>query len=243
MSSPPIPPAQQMIPQAKILSVLVGLPKTRLMPENNIIDMRTATWTSGIYKDPVAGKVWAGKNGLAGDGQEDPKNHGGPDNVLLAYDARHYPDLRTRLNHPHLQPGSFGENLSLEPLPLTSPEFTDETVCIGDIWKVRGAGLAEVILQVSQPRQPCWKLARRVGTPEVVKIAMETGWGGWYLRVLQEGYIAAGMTIELTERLHPEWPVREAVWLMYERKKDRARAQVLAQIPELSERWKRELIN
>lgn len=231
-----------MTQSGKLLSVLAGLPQARTMPEGVKIDLRTASWTSGIYKVRVEGPVWVGKNGLVGDGQADLKNHGGPDNVILAYDAEHYPEWRNWLRMPQLELGAFGENFAVA-------GFTDETVCIGDIWRVaawNGAASADaagegVLLQVSQPRQPCWKLARRIGTPEVVKLTMEKRWGGWYLRVLKEGYVAAGMTIERQARPHPEWPVRSAVWTMYERKKQREQAALLAALPEISERWKREL--
>ncbi|MEI8196880.1 MAG: MOSC domain-containing protein [Phycisphaerae bacterium] len=225
----------------KLLTVMAGLPQTRTMPEGVKIDLRTASWTSGIYKSPVSGPVWVGQNGLTGDGQADLNNHGGPYNDILAYDADHYPQWRDLLGLPQLELGAFGENFAVA-------GFTDETVCIGDIWRVgpgNGGDVAVeqgVLLQVSQPRQPCWKLARRIGTPEVVKITIEKGWGGWYLRVLKEGYVAAGMTIECVSRPHPEWPVRTAVWTMYERKKQREQAARLAVVPEISVRWRRELV-
>jgi MOSC domain-containing protein YiiM len=214
-----------------LVSVLVGMPQTRLMPETGKIDLRTASWTSGIYKTAASGPVWVGVGGMRGDGQADLKNHGGPDNVVLAYDTGHYAEWRAILNRPDLEWGSFGENFAVE-------GFSDDSVCIGDVWRVGD----EVELQVSQPRQPCWKLARRIGDPRVVKHTMERGWGGWYLRVLKEGQVQAGMSIERIARPHAEWPVRAAVWLMYERKKDRARAAVLAGLPELSARWKEEIL-
>lgn len=127
--------------------------------------------------------------------------------------------------------GMFGENFTVR-------GFTDETVCIGDVWRVGG----ELMLQVTQPRQPCFKLARRLRQPQIVKRVRETGWGGWYLRVLREGVVERGMGIELVERGRVEWTVARAVRVMYERKKEEGAARELAGVGELSVRWKRELV-
>jgi MOSC domain-containing protein YiiM len=132
---------------------------------------------------------------------------------------------------PELAYGGFGEN-------FTVTGFTDATVCIGDVWIVGG----ELKLQVTQARQPCFKLARRVGKLQIVKMVMETGWGGWYLRVLQPGVVRTGLRIELESRLHPKWPVARAVQVMYRRKVDPGEARELASLPELSKRWKAELV-
>ena len=191
-----------------------------------------AIWKSGIFKSPVAGAVSVKPTGILGDEQSDLENHGGPDNVVLAYDAGHYPVWHEVLGE-ELPYGAFGENFTVR-------GFTDEEVCIGDVWEV---GAAEgLLLQVTQARQPCSKLARRLRRPEIVKMVMESGWGGWYLRVLREGMAEAGMAIRRVGRVHPEWPVAEAVQVMYARRHEVSRARELAALPELSERWKRELL-
>ncbi|HEY4329474.1 MAG TPA: MOSC domain-containing protein, partial [Phycisphaerae bacterium] len=115
-------------------------------------DFRDRVWESGIYKEKVEGEVRVTAGGMEGDEQADLYNHGGPDNVVLAYDAGHYPVWRQKLEMPELAYGGFGEN-------FTVTGFTDATVCIGDVWIVGG----ELKLQVTQARQPCFKLARRVG--------------------------------------------------------------------------------
>ena len=109
-------------------------------------------------------------------------------------------------------------------------------MCIGDIWPV-----GPVLLQVTQPRQPCYKLAHRLMRNQVVKEVMDRGWGGWYMRVLEEGQVQAGVPIQAIKRPHPQWPVRDAAFTMYGRKKDQARAAELAGLAVLSARWKREL--
>jgi len=194
------------------------------------VDFRTAAWSSGIFKSAVSGSVAIMRGGVVGDEQADLENHGGPDNVVLAYDAEHYPVWRETLGMPGLEYGNFGENFTVR-------GFSDESVCIGDVWRV-----GEVLLQVTQARQPCYKLARRLEQPHIVKMVRENSWGGWYLRVLREGEVEAGMEIECVERRHPEWTAAKAVQVMYARKKDLESARNLSKLPELSARWKHELL-
>ena len=221
--------------EGTLLSIQVGKAQRRTMPAGVRVDFRNEVWTSGIFKGPVGGeRVRVTRTGIAGDEQADLENHGGPDNVVLAYDADHYEVWRERLEMPELAYGSFGENFTVR-------GFTDESVCIGDVWQV-GAGDAGPLLQVTQPRQPCYKLARRLQQPHIVKMVHDNSWGGWYLRVLREGEAQAGMKILRVERPHPEWPVATAVQTMYARNKDELKARALAELPALSRRWKEELV-
>src|SRR5690606_18685860 len=105
-------------------------------------------WTTGFFKEPTLGPVWLGRTNLEGDGQADLVHHGGPDKAVLAYSADHYAAWREVLNNPALPFGAFGENFTIEGLK-------EADVCIGDTWKVGD----EATIQLSQPRQPCWKLA------------------------------------------------------------------------------------
>jgi MOSC domain-containing protein YiiM len=105
------------------------------------------------------------------------------------------------------------------------------------VWRVG----PELVLQVTQARQPCFKLARRLQRLNIVKRVHENSWGGWYLRVLQEGMAERGMRIERVERRYPAWTVERAVQTIYGRKKERGAAEELAGLPELSARWKVEL--
>jgi MOSC domain-containing protein YiiM len=219
----------------KIVSIQVGKVQHHCMPENKRIDFRHPFWTSGIFKSPVSEPLMVTQAPLPGDAQADLENHGGPDNVVLAYDVAHYPEWRTRLGLPDLAYGSFGEN-------FTVTGFSDHDVCIGDIWQIGGGVEWSLKLQVTQARQPCFKLARRLERPDIVKMVRESSWGGWYLRVLHEGPVEAGMTIELVERPHADWTVAKAVQTMYARKKEIGPAKQLAELPELSARWKQELL-
>lgn len=183
-------------------------------------------FATGFWKDPVTGPVAVGFTNLAGDGQADLANHGGPDKAVLAYPADHYPDWRESLGMPDLPFGAFGENLS-----ITGQIETD--VCIGDVFRVGSA-----VLAVSQPRQPCWKLARRWKIKDLPARVVESGRCGWYYRVLQEGMVRAGDAVELTERPNPEWTVRRAHRVMFF---DKHLSAELAAVPGLSESWRESL--
>src|SRR5438552_3130852 len=113
----------------RLLSIQAGRVQRMEMPEGPTRDGRNAIWNSGIFKSPVAGPVIVTLQGMAGDEQYDLVNHGGLDNIILAYNADHYPGWRTALNLPQMDHGWFGEN-------FTVSGFSDEDVCIGDIWQV-----------------------------------------------------------------------------------------------------------
>jgi MOSC domain-containing protein YiiM len=218
--------------RGELVSVQVGRVQRMQMSDGPARDGRNAVWNSGIFKAAITGPARVSANGITGDEQYDLVNHGGPDNVVLAYNADHYPAWREQLNLSELPFGAFGENFTVR-------GFSDDVVCIGDIWEVG----PQLRLQVTQARQPCFKLARRLERMEIIRLVKESSRGGWYMRVLQEGPAETGMGIKLTKRLYPDWPVSRAVQTMYARKKEKAAAQELAQLPELSARWKAELLN
>lgn len=186
-------------------------------------------WTTGFFKEPVEGPVWLGRTNLAGDGQADRENHGGPDKAVLAYSADHYPLWRAELNRPDLPYGAFGENFTIAGL-------SEETVCIGDVYAI-----GEVRVQVSQPRQPCWKIARRWRIKDLTARVRETGRTGWYLRVLEEGYVEAGLPVALLERPFPRWTVAHATEIMHHRRENPEAAAELAACPFLSAVWRETL--
>ena len=186
-------------------------------------------WTSGIDKTPVSDAIWLGKTNLEGDRQADQINHGGPDKAVCVYSADHYPYWREALGRPDLAFGAFGENFTVDGL-------AESGTCIGDIWRV-----GEAIVQVSQPRQPCWKLARRWRVENIVMQIQGLGWTGWYVRVLHEGIVAAGQSLVLVERPHPAWTIERANRVMHHEKSDLAAARELADLPQLSASWQQSL--
>lgn len=173
------------------------------------------TWTTGYFKTPVEGAVWVGRTNLAGDGQADRVHHGGPDKAVLAYGAAHYAAWRAdlveelaRLGLPRLPFGGFGENLTVE-------HWTETEVCVGDVH-----ALGTALLQVTQPRGPCWKIVRRWRVRELPGRVQRTGRTGWYYRVLREGHVEAGQDLRLLERPHTEWTIAQVNAVRYERKAD-----------------------
>ena len=184
------------------------------------------SWTSAIVKTSIDGSVSVGSNGLQGDEQADLKNHGGPEKAVLAYASSHYEAWRAELPSAGFRHGGFGENLTISGI-------TEEDCCIGDVFQI-----AECLLQITQPRQPCWKLSRRWNIDDLARRVQQTGRTGWYLKVLREGCVAAGAAVLLIERPHPEMSVAWANAVMYAKPRRLNDERQLAACPELSEEWK-----
>lgn len=173
---------------------------------------------SGIGKLPRTGALWLSTNGLQDDEQGDPVYHGGPEKALHHYAADHYPAWRSWQPDGPLPfgPGTFGENLS-------TTGMLESNVHIGDVFRLGGA-----LLQVSQGRQPCFRLNLRLGRPDAARAMQSSGHTGWYYRVLREGGLAAGDVFELCDRPCPDWPLARAIAAMFPHD---------AQAPGLHEEW------
>ena len=152
---------------------------------------------SAIAKRPAAEPLTLTPTGFASDEQADLAVHGGPEKAVHHYAADHYPVWREELGDAgaHLRPGGFGENVSTLGL-------TEDVLCIGDVLSM---GTATV--QVSQGRQPCWKLNAHTGLPRMAMLFQRTARTGWYYRVLEGGQVAVGDQAALVERPHPGWTV------------------------------------
>lgn len=186
-------------------------------------------WTTAFYKEPVSGSVALGSEGLEGDGQADRRVHGGPDKAVNVYPQEHFAAWRAELGL-ECQGGAFGEN-------FTTAGLTEAAVCIGDTFR-----LGAVVVQISQPRQPCWKLARRWRLKDLAHRVEQTGRTGWYFRVLSPGQVAAPSDVVLVDRPHPEWTVAAANRVMHHDKTNRDAARALAACRALSESWKHSLL-
>jgi len=167
----------------KLISVNVSKPRE--------VVARGRAVTTGIFKAPVAGRVRLGRLNLEGDGQADLRVHGGPDKAVYAYPFENYDYWKRELGRSDLAYGQFGENLTVEGM-------LEGEVYIGDVFKVGSA-----LLQISQPRFPCYKLGIRMGSSGFPKRFLASGRSGFYLRVLEEGEVGAGDPIELA-RADPE---------------------------------------
>lgn len=200
----------------QILSLQVGLPADRHYDDTS--DSEGRVWRSGIFKAPVTGAVYLGKENFAGDGQADLKNHGGAHKAVLMYAAAHYDYWRRVLPQHDWVYGGFGEN-------LTVTQMTEDNVAIGDVY---AAGTARV--EVSQPRQPCWKLSRRWGQKDLAARVQRNGFGGWYVRVLEEGLVEAGQTLELLDRPSPDWTISRVFDIIFNLDRDPEETRELANL-------------
>lgn len=210
----------------RIESIQIGRPQ-----QFDVEGESAKPWTSAIIKQTVPGPVFVSRTNLAGDEQADSKHHGGPDKAVLAYAASHYPTWNSEIEDVEFPAGGFGEN-------LTVSGIDESCCCIGDTFRV-----GQCLLQVSQPRQPCWKLSKRWGIPNLSVLVQKTGRTGWYLRVLEEGEIAADIPFDLVERLHPELTLSWASSVMYAKPRQHEDDLRLASCPELSESWRTNLEN
>lgn len=158
----------------------------------NVSRRRTLEWqgmvvTTGIFKEPVAGRVAAGRLGLAGDVQADLTVHGGPDKAVYAYSAEHYELWRAELAR-ELPWGMFGENLTVR-------GGRESDVRVGDLYRAGSA-----LLRVTKPRTPCYKLGLRFGDDGMVRRFLASGRSGFYLAVAEEGELGAGDVLQLVQR-------------------------------------------
>jgi MOSC domain-containing protein YiiM len=160
----------------RLLSINVGRPRT--------VPRGRGTAQTAIWKDPVAGPVAARGVNLEGDDQADRKVHGGPDKAIYAYANEDIAWWEAELGRT-LGPGAFGENLTVSGLDLSAME-------VGQRWHVGSA-----VLEVSQPRLPCFKLGLRFGDPRMLKRFARVGRTGTYLRIVDEGVLEAGDAIEV----------------------------------------------
>jgi MOSC domain-containing protein YiiM len=203
----------------RLVSIQVGTPQSYRTPDEG------DPYRSAIDKRPVTGRVQVTATGLAGDEVADRRAHGGPDQAMLAYAEEHFARWAGE-GLGGLGPGAFGEN-------LTVCGTDEDDVAIGDRWSI-----GEVVVEVAKPRTPCNRLAWRHGRPDLIRRVHETGRSGWYLRVLQEGWLEAGTRIELLARPCPAWTVRRAAQVMANHQSLRQDAAALAQLPELAADWR-----
>lgn len=149
------------------------------------------TVDTAIRKTPVDSPVEVTPTGLRGDHQADRRHHGGPDKALLLFSREQYPTLEHHIGREVAIP-SFGEN-------LTITGMTESEVCLGDVIRI-----GTTTLEVTQPRNPCYKQAVLHGVKDLVLVVERTGCTGWYVRVLEPGTLTAGDDLVLLDRPHPD---------------------------------------
>lgn len=187
---------------------------------------------SAIDKHPAVHPLRLTADGFEGDEQADSRHHGGPDKALHHYPEEHY--AAWRLEFPELQveafrAGGFGEN-------LCTVGLTEANVCVGDVFRLGGA-----LIQVSQARQPCWKLNLRFGNPDMSRRVQDSARTGWYYRVLETGEVAPGAALQLLDRPHPGWPLARLLFHLYKDPQNVSALTAIAALDSLALSW-RELV-
>jgi len=202
----------------KLLSVNVSLPKE--------VPYMDKTTTTGIFKEPVSGRVLLRSLNLDGDGQADLKGHGGIYKAVYAYSIENYDYWKRELGRTDFTPGQFGENFTVE-------RMLDDAIYIGDEFRVGRA-----LVEVTQPRVPCFKLGIKMGMPQFPKMFLASCRVGFYLRVLEEGEVGTGDVVERVKTDPERMSVREVCHLLYFDQKNLEGAQKALRIQALSSGWR-----
>ncbi|MGY1609523.1 MOSC domain-containing protein [Geodermatophilus sp. SYSU D00700] len=202
----------------RLVAVSVGRPRT--------VAWRGRQVETAIWKTPVAGRRWVRRLNVDGDAQADPVGHGGEHRAVFVYQRESYAYWERHLGRRLPDPGTFGENLTVEGL-------ADDEVCVGDRLAIGGA-----LLEVTQPRVTCHKVGIRLGEPRMPALLTAHGRPGFYLRVLREGEIGAGDPVHVVRRDPAGLTVRRVSQLLYTPARDEATLRAALGVPALSEGWK-----
>jgi MOSC domain-containing protein YiiM len=202
----------------QLISVNVGLPRE--------VAWKGRTASTGIFKEPISDRVMVRSLNLDGDGQADLTVHGGLDKAVYAYPFEHYDYWRSELPDMDLPLGIFGEN-------FTTTGLKEAEVNIGDRFRI-----GNLTLMVTQPRLPCYKLGIRFGRPDMVKRFLASRRTGFYFRVLQEGEVGVGDTLELVSRDDHHITVADITQLYVREEDNPDLLQRAAQLEALPQSWR-----
>ncbi|MGB1580880.1 MAG: MOSC domain-containing protein [Nevskiales bacterium] len=188
---------------------------------------------SGIIKQRLSSTACIQPGGIEGDVQADRRVHGGPEKALHQFASEHFANLADTFPAAadRLQPGSIGENLS-------TLGITEADACIGDIFR-----LGTALLQISQPRRPCWKIDRRYDQDGLAQHIELAGTTGWYYRVLETGHCQADDALCLQEQTHPGWTIFRINDLEQALRPDIEELQAAAQLAALNRDWRQRWCN
>ena len=183
---------------------------------------------SGFHKTPVETSLRLGTLGFPGD-EHVYEGHGGPEKAVCVYPYEHYAYWEDRLSLELPASAAFGENFTMSGL-------TERQVCLGDVFAI-----GEAVVQVTQPRAPCFKIAARYGVPKMAVLVQQESFTGYLLRVLEEGEVRAGQAMRLVERSPAGITVAEANQILNVNKKDLDGAERLLALPRLPEPLREDL--
>jgi len=174
------------------------------------INWKGSTVETGIYKYPSETSIELGSEDVVGDHVSDRLHHGGVDKAFYVYSQDHYPYWKERYPDLDLQHGFFGEN-------LTVSGCDEQSILIGSVYKIGTA-----LVQVSQPRQPCFKLGIRFGTQDMLKQFIDTPYCGVYFRVLQPGIVKREDVFKLLQEGSDKLTIADVFQLIYLKESDNA---------------------
>lgn len=217
------------MPQMKLLFVNIAQPR-----EVSYIDRRgrEKTTSTGIFKQAVPGRLILRTLNLDGDGQADLIGHGGIDKAVYAYTVENYRYWANELGRTDFVPaGQFGENFTVEGMP-------DDEIWIGDVFRVGGA-----LVEVTQPRVPCFKLGIRMGIEGFQERFAQSCRVGFYLRVLEEGEVGAGDTFVRVGETRVGMTVHEIMHLLYFDPDNLEDAKKALDIEALSPGWRQSFVD
>jgi ferredoxin-NADP reductase/MOSC domain-containing protein YiiM len=200
-----------------LLSLNVGMPKN--------VPWHGKTVHTGIWKHAVTGPRMARRLNIDGDGQGDTAGHGGENRAVMVYQIESYRHWQSHLGRADFDFGEFGENFTVSGLP-------DDEVCIGDRYRIGGAEF-----EVTQPRVTCFRVAMRLGQPDMPSLLVAHHRPGFYLRVITEGLVEAGDEIVKTRTGPGGLTVADTDALLYLPHRDTARLRLALDIPALSPGW------
>ncbi|MFO1443617.1 MOSC domain-containing protein [Bacillus sp. Bva_UNVM-123] len=201
----------------EILSINIGKPRQ--------VQFNNKEVSTGIFKNPTKKTLFLSTLNFEGDGQADLVHHGGRDKAVCVYPAEYYPFWENELQKT-LEYGAFGEN-------ITTRGLLESDVNIGDIFK-----LGDAVVQVTQPRQPCYKLSVKYGKLDLPQKVQETGYTGFYFRVLEEGVVSKSDSLIKTHSHPKAISVAFANHIMHREKDQIESMKKILEVEELSQNWR-----
>ncbi|MEN1936091.1 MOSC domain-containing protein [Paenibacillus sp. 102] len=207
-----------MLKSYNLMSLNIGMPKE--------VSYGGKLIQTGINKAQVSEPVYLSSLKFNGDGQADLVHHGGIDKAVCVYSYNHYPYWEKELNRK-LVYGAFGENMTVQ-------DMLEEDVCIGDIFQI-----GEVTVQVSQPRQPCFKLVKKYDIPQLPLYFQNTGYTGFYFRVLKEGWVLPTDSLTQLETNHQGISIAFANHIMHKEERNFEGVRRILGVEALSTSWRK----
>lgn len=200
----------------------------------NIATPKTITWhdktiTTGIYKTPTSKPIHLGKEGVSGDHVADTRVHGGIHKACYLFSSDHYPYWKQLYPNLDWQWGMFGENLTVNGL-------NELNVKVGDVYQI-----GKALVQVTQPREPCFKFGVKFGSQNVLKQFIEHGFSGTYVSVLEEGLVHTGDALVLVDRLEKSLSVAQLFGLIFSKENNNVLLEMAKNCDILSDRFKKSL--